>query len=286
MKFEEFSALHYAALARDEIRHNVILSILKRRKNDPDLQARTWHLGVPGACAVQQNGYGIVLGAVDREQARALALEVVGDSIPSVLGPDDTAKWFVEASADVGESFPDLMAQTIHVIDHLPRHLSCEGVSRLASSADAERVLEWMKAFVDEAVPHDQPPTLEDVRQRIDKQRVYFWCVDDKPVAMSCVGRQLEAGIAIAPVYTPPAFRRRGYAGAATAAIVAEVLRRGQRFACLYTDDSNAAAVALLCEHWLSAPTANRTCTASNRYIAAISLPLASPPFSQGSGAS
>ena len=243
MDFDEFSAFHYAALARDEIRHNVILAILKRRRLDPDLHVRTWQLGGPGACAVQQQGYGIVLGAVDRKQSRTLAHEVAGDAIPSVLGPDETAKWFVAASTEVGENFPNLMAQTIHVLDHDPRHPLCAGNARLATSADAERILEWMKAFVDEAVPEDQPPTLADVGQRIEKQRVYLWCVDDEPVAMSCVGRQLEAGIAIAPVYTPPMFRRRGYAGAATAAIVTEVRRRGLRFACLYTDDRNSAAV-------------------------------------------
>ncbi|MGI9411206.1 MAG: GNAT family N-acetyltransferase [Hyphomicrobiaceae bacterium] len=242
MDFDEFAAQHYSALAGDEIRHNVLLAILRRRRADPDLHVRVWHFGQPGCCAVQQRGYGIVLAAAKREQVQSLAGDVAKEDIPSVMGPDDTATWFVEASADLGTDYPNMMAQTIHALDHQPRHPNCDGNARLATRDDIGLVLEWLTAFVDEAVPEDQEPTLEDVRQRIEKKRVYLWCVDERPVAMSCVGRQLEAGIAIAPVYTPPELRRRGYAGAATAEIVEQALRRGYRFACLFTDDSNPAA--------------------------------------------
>ena len=241
MEFDEFVSHHYTALADDEIRHNVLLAIMRRRKANPDLQVRIWHLGPPGSCAIQQPGYGIVLGALDREQTQALARDVVNEDFPSVMGPDMSATWFVEASAGLGTDYPNVMAQTIHAIDHQPRHPACDGHARLATGDDVNLVLDWLAAFVDEAVPEDQPPTLDDVRQRIERQRVYLWCADEHPVAMSCVGRQLDAGIAIAPVYTPPGLRRRGYAGAATAAIVEETLRRGYRFACLFTDDSNPA---------------------------------------------
>ena len=48
MDFEAFAALHYPALSRDEVRHNVPLAILKRGLRDAALQIRFWTLGGPG----------------------------------------------------------------------------------------------------------------------------------------------------------------------------------------------------------------------------------------------
>ncbi|MGI9424649.1 MAG: hypothetical protein ACR2PA_15750, partial [Hyphomicrobiaceae bacterium] len=131
MDFKAFTERHYAALSGDEVRHNVLLAILKRGQNDPDLAVRTWNLGQPGCCAVQQHGYGIVLGDVDREAAEMLAREVDGENIRSVMGPDDTARWFVEAARGLGIDYPNVMAQTIHVLDHQPKPPNCDGKVRL-----------------------------------------------------------------------------------------------------------------------------------------------------------
>ena len=46
---------------------------------------------------------------------------------------------------------------------------------------------------------------------------------------------------AIAGVYTPSAFRNRGYASAVTAAVVDSVFAEGRTMACLYTDLRNPA---------------------------------------------
>lgn len=243
MDFEAFAAQHYPALSRDEVRYNLPLAILKRGLRDAGHGIRFWTLGGPGCCALQCPGYGIVLGDVDQAGAEALAREVAADDVPNVMGADDTALWFVREARRLGTDYPDVMAQTIRVIDHPPVHPNCDGAVRIAVEADAPLVLAWLQAFVKEAVPDDEMPTLGDASQRISNARVYLWCLDGEAVAMSCVGRELDSGVAIAPVYTPPAHRCRGFAGAATAAIVAEILARGNRYACLFTDDSNPASV-------------------------------------------
>ena len=54
------------------------------------------------------------------------------------------------------------------------------------------------------------------------------------------------AGMArIGPVYTPPALRGRGYAGAATAAVSQAALDAGTREVVLYTDLANPVSNAL-----------------------------------------
>ena len=237
----EFAKFHRPALVSDEIRHNIILSILKRGLNDPGCQVRFWSLGAPGACAVQQGGYGIVLGDIGQAEAVKLASDVRDLEFPSVMGSNQTAVWFVEAAKVYGHEFPSMMSQTIHLLDTRPTALCVRGNARPAVSDDFDLVAAWLDAFVREAVPEDKQAARQEAEERIKKMRVFLWCVDDRPVAMSCIGRVLETGVAIAPVYTPPDERCRGYAGAVTAAVVNWVLDRDYRYACLYTDNNNLA---------------------------------------------
>lgn len=241
MDFAEFVEFHRPTLATDEVRHNVLLSILIRGLNDTTCKIRFWSLGGPGNCAVQQAGYGIVLGDVGKVEAAALASDVRNDDFPSVMGPDLTSAWFVETAKTHGIEFPIMLPQTIHVLDQRPVFGAVSGRARFANMQDIDLVQAWLDAFVREAVPYDKPPTYNEVEERIKKKRVFLWSVDERPVAMSCVGRTVDKSVAIAPVFTPPSDRCRGYAGAVTAAVVSQILDQGYRFACLYTDDHNPA---------------------------------------------
>ncbi|MBA3379341.1 MAG: GNAT family N-acetyltransferase [Chloroflexia bacterium] len=62
------------------------------------------------------------------------------------------------------------------------------------------------------------------------------------PVSVACYKAPTTNGIRIGPVFTPPEHRRRGYAGAVTAATTQLMLDRGHAFTCLYTDAANATA--------------------------------------------
>ncbi|MEM7774332.1 MAG: GNAT family N-acetyltransferase [Pseudomonadota bacterium] len=246
MNWTHFADRHYAALAADEIRHNILLAILRRKQTDPDLDVRAWDLGGPGRCAVQQDGHGIVLGDIEESDAEQLARMIVGDvppsvALPSIMGPDDNGRWLVEALAKHDYAFASVTPQTIHVLDHHPVHPDCDGKFRLAEPADAELVFDWFERFQAEAAPEGEPPAREDVEQRIETQRVFLWSLKSRPVAMCCAGRMLDQGVGIAPVYTPPEHRCRGFAGAVTARVVEHVLTRGYRYAYLFTDDTNPA---------------------------------------------
>ena len=67
---------------------------------------------------------------------------------------------------------------------------------------------------------------------------VFFW-EDGETVSLVGYSRPTGRGIAIAPVYTPPEFRRRGYASAATAAVSQYLLDSGRDFCVLFTDLAN-----------------------------------------------
>lgn len=241
MTLSEFIAFHRSKLEEDELRHNVMLSVFNYAERTPNCKVRFWPLGPAGACAVQQAGYGVVLGDVDRAQAAALAEAVKDDAIPSAIGADQTVHWFVEAATKLGCDYPVEKPELIYSLDRAPSSRDVPGRFRLANSADQDLVLDWMNTFVDEALPFGQAVTSIDVAKRIKADKVFLWCDNERPVSMSCVGRTLENGAAIAPVYTVPSERCKGYAAAATAAVANAIFKRNYRYAFLYTDANNPA---------------------------------------------
>ncbi len=241
MDIETFFDMHYATLASDEVRHNVLLNILRRARDNPDGGIRFWGLERAGACAMQQPGFGIVLGDVTAQEASTLAQRLRDEAYLSVMGTGQTAAQFVAAARTHGHTFDKVMCQTIHLLDQEPLRPEVAGHAQLATESDVDVVDAWLTAFSDEAVPEDPPRPPGDAARRIADERVFLWWRDDRPVAMSCLARMHDAGFAIAPVYTPPEARCQGYAGAATAALIEQMYGRGYKFAYLFTDDSNPA---------------------------------------------
>jgi GNAT superfamily N-acetyltransferase len=70
------------------------------------------------------------------------------------------------------------------------------------------------------------------------KERLYVW-ENGEIVSMAGLARETPHGFAVALVYTPPRFRRKGYAGSCVAALTQRTLDSGKRFCCLYTDLAN-----------------------------------------------
>ena len=67
----------------------------------------------------------------------------------------------------------------------------------------------------------------------------HLWEADGRPVSLVVAGSRTPNGRRIGPVYTPPAQRGRGYAGALTAAASQDQLDRGAAFCFLFTDLAN-----------------------------------------------
>ncbi len=236
-----FLEYHRPALERDEVRHNLILASLGRLALDHPPDLRRWTLGAPGACAVQTPGFPIVLGELTRAQCRALADETRVLDYPGVVGPGRTAFWFAQRAIALGVTFHEPIPQQIHVLRDKPDYPGAPGCARVIAPADAELFADWTIAFVREAVPHDAPPGPQRLAQIATEGRHQFWIVGGEPVSMAGIVRRTRHAAAIASVYTPPALRRRGYAGSVTAAVVERIFAEGKSAACLYTDLRNPA---------------------------------------------
>ena len=73
-----------------------------------------------------------------------------------------------------------------------------------------------------------------DHRLEADSAGVVFW--EDGPmVSLAAFGNPTPNGIRIGPVYTPPEYRRRGYASALVAELSERLLEK-RRFCFLFTD--------------------------------------------------
>jgi RimJ/RimL family protein N-acetyltransferase len=235
----EFAEYHRPALEIDEARYNLILANVERLSALPSPDLLYWDLGSPGGCAVQREGYPIVLGEPTREQCLLLAEQTAASNYPGVVGPDATAAWFAHRATQIGLPFREAIPQQIQALRSKPKFPNVNGRPRMVEAADLSLFLEWMTAFSSEAVPDDPAPKREQIERTIADSRFQFWVVNDEPVSMAGIVRRTRNAAAIAGVYTPPAFRGRGYAGSVTASVVESIFREGKSTACRYTDLRN-----------------------------------------------
>jgi RimJ/RimL family protein N-acetyltransferase len=130
-------------------------------------------------------------------------------------------------------------SEAMHVLEHVldpPRPAA--GALRLPEPAERDLMVTWMKDFVEEArlVGAAQAEQMTDAWLR--RRGLLLWD-DGQPVSMVGVNRAVAGVVRLGPVYTPPALRRRGYAGTAVAAASRRALAAGATRCMLFTDLAN-----------------------------------------------
>jgi RimJ/RimL family protein N-acetyltransferase len=113
------------------------------------------------------------------------------------------------------------------------------GRAVVAAPEHRDVLIAWYEAFAAEI---EEPQ--RDVRPQVDDRIAYggafVWLGDDgEPVSLAGRTRLVAGQVRIAPVYTPPEHRGRGYAAGATAAATRSALEAGAREVLLYTDLAN-----------------------------------------------
>jgi hypothetical protein len=245
MTMEEFNAFHLPALEQNQARHNLLLGLMEAPAVEGPFKTRRWTLGGPGACAIQTAAdRGVVLGDVDEMQCRQLAEQVHSLDFAGAIGPDDAAHWFAARARELGVRFGAPIPQQILALTSPPIYPGASGAARGITLDDLDLFVEWTMAFCAEAVPNDPRPSRQQLAASVVEGKQLFWTVDGQPASMAACARQSRDGVCIGPVYTPPEFRGRGYAGSVTAALVESIYAggkdaRGKAMACLYVDLRN-----------------------------------------------
>jgi predicted GNAT family acetyltransferase len=160
--------------------------------------------------------------------------------LAGVNGPCEAAADFANAWTALSGGRASLRARLrLHRIDRVDAALP-EVLGHLREAAPEERELavQWFTAFAQEATP-DGPLEAEPTIDRyLRTASLYFW-EDGAPVTL-CARTPVASGAArVSLVYTPPEFRRKGYATAAAAELTRRLLAGGAPYCCLYTDLAN-----------------------------------------------
>jgi predicted GNAT family acetyltransferase len=249
---DEFLALAGPFLTAHEAEHNLALGLLGRLRVEPRLYGfdPAFIVALDGddvvGCLLRTPPHGVVLSRFENLAAVdevAAAVHEVYPSLPGGVGPSVVVSRFAERwSQSTGATPHILTRQRVHAaaaVEDLPR---ATGQMREAVPDDIPLVLEWLRAFADEALGH--APHVEDVeasyqRREADPDGAWLLWDDSGPVSLAAYGNPTPSGTRVGPVYTPPERRGRGYATSLVAELTAERLASGLAFCFLFTDLAN-----------------------------------------------
>jgi predicted GNAT family acetyltransferase len=236
-----------AWLLRAEVENSFILGICDQLLNSPnpvpDVYLATVEEGkAVVACALRTPPNKAVITRGNEAALKCLVESLAKryGTLPAVLGPEPGVRRFAEMWAQhVGSIVQPGMKQRIYETREVrPLQWPVAGKLRLADEADLLILVRWIAALNEETnVAHGPNPTVM-ARERIAQSRLFVW-EDKQVVSMAAQGSRTDSGALINLVYTPPAFRGRGYASACVAALTKELLSKGHAYCCLFTDLEN-----------------------------------------------
>ena len=182
----------------------------------------------------------------DREDCDA-AMEVIAANlreqdwpVPGILGLPHAVEALARAWQSVsGARARESMRQRFYVLTQVRQSASPGGTLRVAAEADIDWVVRWARRFHEEVFGEAHlEDALEVVTRRIQAGDIYVW-EDGRPVSIAARSRPTPNGMTVNLVYTPPKYRRQGYATACVAAVSHRQLDSGKRFCTLSADLAN-----------------------------------------------
>ncbi|MCL2372440.1 MAG: GNAT family N-acetyltransferase [Defluviitaleaceae bacterium] len=165
-------------------------------------------------------------------------------TVPGVISDKNMAQHFAQAyCAAKGLSSHTLMNQRIYELTEVNPSIPQTGQMRLANESDMHFLPYWLEAFnaAEEygkqtmSIPQDAGNYLHKITQK----QIYVLEDGGQPVSISGTTREIQTVCGIAYVYTPPYFRKKGYATSCVAQLSQMVLNRGFTKCVLYTDLAN-----------------------------------------------
>jgi predicted GNAT family acetyltransferase len=247
---EEYAERVWDLLAASPAEHTVSLTVLERVRAGHRFSGAPMLFGwledgehVRGAVSMTPP-FGMLLGVVPADATDALvaALREQGAFVPGINGDLATAERVAAAwTAGTGIVARVALRLALYELGTLSHpEPPPPGRGRAADARDIAIGVEWLTAFQAEVHTPGRPETEALVRERIDDARLWLWeDAAGAPVALAS-RTPATAGVArIAPVYTPPEHRRRGYGAAVTAACTAGALERGADHVVLFADLDN-----------------------------------------------
>jgi predicted GNAT family acetyltransferase len=239
-------------LGEREAEHNLLFGICADLTADPGFPAAPPYLAVVSnrdrvtGAAIMTPPWNVVLSCTDDPgavEALASDLDAAEIPVPGTTGPVEVARAFASAWCEPrGLVSHRGVAERIYQLERVVPPVGVPGQVRIATEADRALLVDWVDAFLAEALERRTPEeaaVLVDRSFRAGTRTWYLWEDGGRSVSVAGSAGPTPNGIRIGPVYTPPGERRRGYASAVTAATSQAELDKGRRFVFLFTDLSN-----------------------------------------------
>lgn len=178
---------------------------------------------------------------IDPEAINCLIEGLKGHDIPGVITEKSLAESFArEYTARKGLTCKTVMDQRIYELTAINPGVHQVGTVRLLDENDMHFFPYWLEAFhaanvygrTEMSIPRDENL----YRYRLSTKKLHVLEVDGIPVSMAGYTRELPTAIGVAFVYTPPYFRRKGYATSCVAQLSQMALDKGYSKCVLYTD--------------------------------------------------
>jgi len=156
-----------------------------------------------------------------------------------IIGPKNISLALAEAwKLQTGQNWEINFQQLIYQLDQLKPVPLSSGKFRQANLEDLPIVQEWLIDFVKDAMNTSDPEKTKAIaKAKTEEGSIYLW-EDGAIVSMASVARPTRNGITVNYVYTPPAYRGKGYASSCVSKM-SELMLKKYQFCCLFTDMSN-----------------------------------------------
>lgn len=157
------------------------------------------------------------------------ANRTVCDAFLSSYRAPDGAYAHLAASMDIME------LTRLHLFSPVP------GFQRKAEERDVPLLIHWNREFEREALKQERSfERAEKSVRRAIEQGFYLYCEDGgQPVSCVVTARKMTHSVTLNHVYTPPAFRKRGYAQSNVYLTCRDILNSGYEKCSLFVDQTN-----------------------------------------------
>lgn len=240
-------------LAAHEAQNNLVLGILSsiHLGNYADVDhylACVEHEGEVVLVAIRTPPYNLILSYTDHPDSLALVVEDAQKTygtMSGIVALKHIGQYFAEQwAAATGQSHRVEIAERTYQLEQVSPVEGVAGTMRYMTEADRPLILEWMRAFMREALNDDDEKRAEDnIVRRFglprEKGGLCVWEVEGQVVSVVGYGGPTPNGLRVGPVYTPPELRGHGYASALTAAVSQQILDMGRKYCFLFTDLAN-----------------------------------------------
>jgi len=146
-------------------------------------------------------------------------------------------KWAEEWTLLSGKKIANSIHQAMYSLSNVLIQPSTTGSLKIASSSDFELLLQWsIKCRQENFTESDK----ERLQKRISQGKMFLWKTEEGiPVSMAGIPRNTENSVYFGAVYTPPEFRKRGYATSLVATLSQKCLDEGYERCILFADLAN-----------------------------------------------